>query len=42
MSPFDAKEAIFRESGTEFDPEVVDAFIQAFRENEMEVPEVMV
>jgi len=42
MSPFDAKEAIFRESGTEFDPEVVDAFIQAFRENEMEIPEVMV
>jgi putative nucleotidyltransferase with HDIG domain len=42
MSPFDAKEAIFRESGTEFDPEVVDAFIQAFRENEMEIPEVLV
>jgi putative nucleotidyltransferase with HDIG domain len=41
MSPFDAKETIFKASGTEFDPDVVDAFIQAFRENEMEVPELV-
>jgi hypothetical protein len=42
MSPFDAKETIFKGSGTEFDPAVVDAFIQAFRENEMEVPEMSI
>ena len=42
MSPFDAKEVITKESGTEFDPQVVDAFLAAFRRGEMEVPEVLV
>jgi putative nucleotidyltransferase with HDIG domain len=42
MSPFDAKEIIAKESGAEFDPQVVDAFLAAFRRGEMEVPEVLV
>jgi putative nucleotidyltransferase with HDIG domain len=41
MSPFDAKEVITRASGTQFDPEVVAAFLDAFRRNEMEVPELV-
>ncbi len=42
MSPFDAKEVITKESGIEFDPQVVDAFLAAFRKGEMEVSEVLV
>lgn len=42
MSPFDAKEVIAKEAGAEFDPQVVDAFLAAFRRGEMEVPEVLV
>lgn len=42
MSPFDAKEVITKESGTEFDPQVVDAFLAAFRRGEMEVSAVLV
>lgn len=42
MSPFDAKEVITKESGTEFDPQVVDAFLAAFRKGEMEISEVLV
>lgn len=42
MSPFDAKEVIERGASKEFDPDVVDAFVQAFRKRELEVPEVMV
>lgn len=42
MSPFDAKETIVKGKGTEFDPEVVEAFLAVFRMGEMEVPEVMV
>jgi putative nucleotidyltransferase with HDIG domain len=41
MSPFDAKETITRASGTQFDPEVVDAFLEAFGRNEMEIPELV-
>lgn len=41
MSPFDARETIVRASGTQFDPEVVWAFIEAFDSNEMEVPELV-
>ncbi len=41
MSPFDAKEVIVKESGTGFDPQVVDAFLAGFRRGEMEVPEVL-
>ena len=42
MSPFDAKETIVKAKGTEFDPEVVEAFLGAFSRGEMEVPEVVV
>jgi len=41
MSPFDAKEIIVNGSGTDFDPSVVEAFLQAFRKGEMEVPELV-
>jgi hypothetical protein len=39
ISPFDAKENILRCAGEEFDPAVVEAFMEAFRKNEMELPE---
>jgi HD-GYP domain-containing protein (c-di-GMP phosphodiesterase class II) len=42
MSPFEVREMIVRESGTEFDPDVVDAFLSLFRKGEMEVPYVAV
>jgi putative nucleotidyltransferase with HDIG domain len=42
MSPFDAKEAIMKGAGSDFDPQVVDAFVAAFRKGQMEVPEVLV
>jgi HD-GYP domain-containing protein (c-di-GMP phosphodiesterase class II) len=42
MSPFDAKEAIMKGAGSDFDPQVVDAFVSAFRKGQMEVPEVLV
>ena len=42
MSPFEAKEIVVKGSGTEFDPKVVDAFVNAFRLGELEVPTVVV
>jgi putative nucleotidyltransferase with HDIG domain len=42
MSPFDAREIILKGSGKDFDPEVVEAFSQAFDMQEMEVPEFVV
>jgi putative nucleotidyltransferase with HDIG domain len=42
MSPFDAKEIVVKGAGTEFDPVVVDAFVNAFRLGELEVPTVVV
>jgi putative nucleotidyltransferase with HDIG domain len=42
MSPFDAKEIIVKGAGTDFDPAVVDAFVEAFRKGELEVPTVVV
>jgi putative nucleotidyltransferase with HDIG domain len=42
MSPFDAKEIILKGSGTDFDPTVVGAFVEAFRKGELEVPTVVV
>jgi putative nucleotidyltransferase with HDIG domain len=41
MSPFDAKEIIVKGSGTDFDPEIVEAFVSVFRKGGMEVPEVV-
>ncbi len=42
MSPFEAKEIIQKGSGTDFDPNVVAAFVEAFRKGELEVPTVVV
>ena len=42
MSPFDAKEIIVKGAGTDFDPSVVHAFVEAFRKGELEVPTVVV
>ncbi len=42
MSPFEAKEVIAKGAGSEFDPQVVQAFLTAFRKGEMEIPEVVV
>ena len=42
MSPFDGREMIVRGSGTDFDPDVVDAFLTTFSRGEMEVPTLSV
>ena len=42
MSPFDAREAIVRGSETQFDPVVVNAFLKAFGEGALEIPEIVV
>jgi putative nucleotidyltransferase with HDIG domain len=42
MTPFEARDIISRGAGTEFDPSVVAAFLQAFARREMEVPELLV
>ena len=42
MSPFEAKEIVEKGSGSDFDPIVVDAFVQAFRRGALEVPAVVV
>ncbi len=42
MPPLEVKEMIAKGSGTDFDPEVVDAFLMAYRCGEMEVPGVVV
>ncbi len=42
ISPFEAKDVIARGAGTDFDPQVVEAFMDAFRRGELEVPAVVV
>ena len=42
MVPFDAKNNIVKSSGTQFDPQVVDAFVNVFDKGGMEVPDVLV
>lgn len=42
MSPFEAKDIIVKGSGTDFDPQVVAAFTEAFRRGGLEVPTVVV
>jgi HD-GYP domain-containing protein (c-di-GMP phosphodiesterase class II) len=42
MSLFEARDMIAKGSGTDFDPRVVDAFLDAFRRGELEVPAVIV
>jgi putative nucleotidyltransferase with HDIG domain len=42
MSPFEVKDIILKGSGTDFDPQVVAAFADAFRRGGLEVPSVVV
>jgi putative nucleotidyltransferase with HDIG domain len=42
MPPFEAREIIEKGAGTEFDPDVVRAFVALFRRGEMELPSVAV
>ena len=42
MSPYAAEEIIVKGSGTEFDPEVVQAFVKAFKRGDMDVPGLIV
>ncbi len=42
MSPFEAKTLIQKGAGSDFDPQVVDAFLEAFRFGALEVPELVV
>jgi putative nucleotidyltransferase with HDIG domain len=42
MAPIEAKEILVRGRGTDFDPRVIDAFLEALRRGEMEVASVMV
>ena len=42
ISSFEAKDAIVKAAGNDFDPKVVEAFAAAFRLGKMEVPEVLV
>ena len=42
MSTFEAKEIVVKGSGTDFDPKVVNAFVEAFRKGGLEVPAVVV
>ena len=37
MSPFDAKDVILKGSSTDFDPDVVEAFLRAFRFGDMDI-----
>ena len=42
MAPLEAKSNIVKGSGTQFDPHVVDAFVNVFDKGGMEVPDVLV
>ena len=42
MSPYEVKEIIEKGSGTDFDPQVVRAFLEAFNRMDLEVPNVVV
>jgi putative nucleotidyltransferase with HDIG domain len=42
MSPFDAKDILVKGSGTDFDPQVVEAFLDALKRGEMEIAAVQV
>jgi HD-GYP domain-containing protein (c-di-GMP phosphodiesterase class II) len=41
-STFEAREILERGAGREFDPEVVAAFVRAFRKQQMEIPDLVV
>ena len=42
ITPFEAKEVIVTGAGTDFDPQVVTAFVEALRRGEMELPPVVI
>jgi putative nucleotidyltransferase with HDIG domain len=41
-APFEAKDIIEKRSGIDFDPQVVKAFLSAFRKRNLEIPELVV
>ena len=41
-APFEAKEIIEKRTGIDFDPQVVKAFLDAFRKRNLEIPELVV
>jgi putative nucleotidyltransferase with HDIG domain len=42
VTPIEAREAILKGEGSDFDPIIVKAFVSAFRKQRLEIPEVMV
>ncbi|MEO8679827.1 MAG: HD-GYP domain-containing protein [Vicinamibacterales bacterium] len=42
MSPFEAKEILLKGTGTDFDPRVINAFVEALKKGEMEITAVQV
>jgi putative nucleotidyltransferase with HDIG domain len=42
VTPFEARQIIVSSAGSNFDPTVVDAFVNAFEHGEMEIPEALV
>ena len=42
MSPFEAKEVLIKGRGTDFDPDVIDAFVESLKRGEMEIAAVQV
>ena len=41
-TPFEAREILERGSGHDFDPDVVAAFVRAFRKQQMDIPDLVV
>jgi len=41
-TPYEAREILEKGAGREFDPEVVDAFLRAFRKQQMDIPDLVV
>jgi putative nucleotidyltransferase with HDIG domain len=41
-TPFEARDIIERGAGKEFDPEVVEAFVRAFRKQQLDIPDLVV
>ena len=42
VTPFEARQIVVSSAGANFDPAVVDAFVDAFEHGEMEIPEALV
>jgi putative nucleotidyltransferase with HDIG domain len=41
LPPFEARDVIVKGAGSEFDPEVVEAFVRLFRRGEMDIPPIL-